>query len=434
MLVVMRRAGRLALGLFMAVALLLPLAAMAADPKPPRLKVVFDDVTYDFELQRLLGEALSGGADINEVLAAAHQIKAGDGDSWYAQWFGLGQRILKTAEDSLKRGHRVSAREALLRASNYFRTADFFLHANPQDPRILRSWRLSRDCFRRAVALMDRPAQVIAIPYETTTLPGYFLRPDQSTKPRKTVILMTGFDGTGEELYFETAFWALERGYNVVIFEGPGQGGVIREQKIPFRPDWENVVRPVMDWVLARPEVDPKRVALFGFSMGGYLAPRAAAFEHRLAALVANPGAFDMFGDNSISDKQWAEMIKYPDETNQDLRKKMQADTGFRWLINNGMFTTRTKTPLEFFLAWRSFTMKGLTHKIKCPTLVVASHGDHFYSFKAQKKLYDLLTCPKTLLVFTQQEHATEHCQMGALAISNQRILDWLDQTLAKVK
>ena len=103
----------------------------------------------------------------------------------------------------------------------------------------------------------------------------------------------SGFDGTAEELYFETACFALQRGYNVLIFEGPGQGGVIRVQGIPFRPDWETVVSPVIDYAVRQKEVDVERMALMGISFGGYLAPRAAAFEKRIKACIANGGVYD---------------------------------------------------------------------------------------------------------------------------------------------
>ncbi|MCB2187872.1 MAG: prolyl oligopeptidase family serine peptidase [Deltaproteobacteria bacterium] len=398
------------------------------------MKVYFDDVTYDYELKRIVGAAIAGGADLNESLAAARTITPGDGDSWYRAWHSLGQSVLAMAEASLKRGHRVSAREGLLRACNYFRAADFFLHGDPQDPRILKSWRISRDCFRRAAKLMDHPVEVVAIPYENTTLPGYFLRPDSSAKPRPTLLLQTGFDGTAEELYFGPGKAALARGYNLLIFEGPGQGGVIREQKLVFRPDWEKVVTPVVDFVLHRPEVDPQRLALMGLSMGGCLAPRAAAFEHRLAGLIANPGVYDMMAGHDISAKQWAEMKKDPAGTNQALRARMNKDLGFRWLVNNGMFTTGAKSPLEFFEKFSQYNLGDLVPRIKATSLVIASDGDHFYSFAEQKKLYNLLTCPKTLLVFTHAEHATPHCQMGALAVSDQHIFDWLDETMAGIR
>ena len=98
-------------------------------------------------------------------------------------------------------------------------------------------------------------------------------------RPRPTLIVHGGFDSTLEELYTSTAAPALERGYNCLTFEGPGQGGVIRKQKIPFRHDWERVVTPVVDYALTRSEViDPTCIALMGISMGGYLAARAVCF------------------------------------------------------------------------------------------------------------------------------------------------------------
>lgn len=419
--------------LICALALLMALAPAAWSgetvPAGRLAPVVFSDPTYDFELRRALGYALSGGADLNEVLQAAHRVKAGDGDSWYQAWFDLAQRVRAMADQA--RGHRVSTREALLRASAYFRPADFFLHADPGDPRILTSWKLSRDTFRQAARLMDHPVEVIAIPYENTTLPGYFMRPDDTRLPRKTLIVQTGFDGTGEELYFEVAFFALARGYNVLIFEGPGQGGVVREQHLYFRPDWEKVVTPVVDYALSRPEVDRQRLALMGISMGGYLVARAAAYEHRITALVCNPGVMDMMAGKRPSEKQWQEMRADPVATNQAMRQRMAQDTGFRWLVNNGMFTMGVRTPLEFMEQFARYRLtEEQAKRITANSLVIASHGDHFMSYDDQKKLYEAMTCPKALMEFTAAEAATPHCQMGAMAVSSQRIFDWLDKAV----
>ena len=265
-------------------------AKAKAEKKAAGPHLVFSNPNYDFELLRAIGYTLSNGADINECLKTARAIKQGDKESWYENWHTLAQRILAMGRTSLEAGHKISAREAFLRASNYFRVAEFYLHGNPKDPRILETWGQSRDCFRKAARLLDNPVEVIKIPYEKTTLPGYFLRPDNTGKKRKTLILQTGFDGTGEELYFSTGFFVLKRGYNVLIFEGPGQGGALREQHLHFRPDWEKVVTPVVDYALSRPEIDPKRLALAGFSMGGYLAPRGAAFEQSPGRPDRQPG------------------------------------------------------------------------------------------------------------------------------------------------
>jgi dipeptidyl aminopeptidase/acylaminoacyl peptidase len=100
---------------------------------------------------------------------------------------------------------------------------------------------------------------------------------NKAGEPKPTLIMHTGFDGSA----------AIERGYNVLAFDEPGQYGPLHREGLVFRPDWEKVVTPVVDFALRQPGVDPKRIALMGISMGGYLAPRAAAFEKRLAALIA---------------------------------------------------------------------------------------------------------------------------------------------------
>ena len=100
---------------------------------------------------------------------------------------------------------------------------------------------------------MDTPVEQVLIPYEGTFLPGYYYRPDASHQPRPTLMVHGGYDSTGEELYFLIAAAAIQRGYPCLTFEGPGQGALLREQHLPLRPDWEQVVTPVVDF-LGEPE------------------------------------------------------------------------------------------------------------------------------------------------------------------------------------
>ncbi len=259
------------------------------------MKLLFQDEAFSFELLRAIGYTVYEGADIGECLSTAARIQEGDFERWYTEWTATADRVRVVADTCLTRGHTVSARKAYLRASNYYRTAEFFLHTNPNDPRILSTWGKSRHCFREATYLFAFPCEAIEIPYEGTTLPGYFYRADTSDTPRPTLLFHGGFDSTVEELYFAGAAAALEHGYNCLTFDGPGQGRVIRQQHMPFRPDWEAVVTPVVDYAVSRPEVDPERLALMGMSQGGYFAPRAAAFEHRLHALIAYDGVFNCY-------------------------------------------------------------------------------------------------------------------------------------------
>lgn len=201
--------------------------------------------------------------------------------------------------------------------------------------------------------------------------------------------------------------------------KGRVRGGVLREQKLTFRPDWEKVITPV---------VDTKRLALMGISMGGYLVPRAAMFEHRLAALVLNPGSADLY----VQDRsQLPGLRKYPKESNEALRNAMAKDLGFRWFINNGMFTTGSSTPVEFLIHWSQYRMSEKElQQIQTRTLTLASKGDHFMPFAKLNEFYQGLDCPKTQMLFTKDEGADGHCQMGALGISASRVFDCLDAAL----
>ncbi len=236
-----------------------------------------------------------------------------------------------------KDGHTASARRAFMRASNYYRAAEFYVRDDPQDPRSLQGWLSSHDCFAEAARLSDPPFEAVEIPYEGTPLPGYFFLADDSGERRPTVITMSGMDGYAEECYWGVAAAALERGYNCLAFDGPGQGGVLRQREVPFRPDWEAVVTPVLDFALKRPEVDPERIALMGRSFGGYLAPRAASAEHRLAALVADPGQFDLFE---------AAMSRVPQEMREAILRNGPAVDAFLEKMMEG-------DAMRFFLAAR---------------------------------------------------------------------------------
>jgi len=260
------------------------------------MHVIFNDAQFDFQTLRLLGSAASGDAEVGEVLSTAYRIREGDFESWTAEWLKTARRVHEIAEGSLDRGCRVSAREAYFRASNYYRAAEFYLHGDPSDPRIIDFSRSARACFEQALGLTSLAVERVAIPYQGTSLPGYFYRADEAEARAPTLIVHTGYDGTQEELR-ATATAATSRGMNCLTFEGPGQGAVIREQGLGFRPDWEAVVTPVVDHVLDLATVDPERIALLGISFGGYLAPRAAAFEHRLAACIANGGVFDFMAN-----------------------------------------------------------------------------------------------------------------------------------------
>ncbi len=194
------------------------------------MKFLFDDESFSFEALRAAGYIAYAGADLGEVLVTCRQIPDGDEEAWYTHWAATAARIEDIGRTALAAGHRVSAREALLRASNYYRAADFYRRDDPaHDPESARLAKASQQTFADAAPLLDTPVRALRIPYEDTTLPAYLFLVDDSGTPRPTVLFHGGYDSTLEENYFAIAEGALRRGYNVLTFDGPGQGAPLRQ-------------------------------------------------------------------------------------------------------------------------------------------------------------------------------------------------------------
>jgi len=402
------------------------------------MQLMFDDEHFSYQLLKTLGASSYGGADIGECLSTAARIKDGDGDSWYTEWFHTAERIHGIAQTALTSGHTVSACGAFLRAMKYYRVAESYLHGRVQEPRIGELARRGHACFRSYMDLCAFPLEPVEIPYQGDTLPGFFY-PASSDDPderRPTVIAQLGFDGTQEELV-GVAFAAVSRGYNCLTFEGPGQGRVLREKELPLRPDWETVIMPVLEFLLDRPAIDPNRIALVGYGLGGHLAARAAAFEPRITTLISNGGFFSLFNERMLPPQStMADVTQMasisPDAFNRRMLSAMEKDRVVRWSVQTGMHTFRAPNPADYWLKGISYTLEGIAHRIQCPTLVLDAENDIFYGDES-KRLNDALTCPKTYLLFTAEEGADAYTQAGAELLANQRMFDWLDEVFAQL-
>ena len=396
------------------------------------MKVAFKDESFAFEFVRNLGFTYYGGADIGEMIAVSGRIEEGDFESWFTEWDKLAQRILSRADASLAAGHLESAREAYLRASTYFRTGEFYLHGNPEDPRILSAARSSQKAYLEAAKLTGPTWEPVDIPYEGTTLPGYFYKVDTSGQPRPTLIFHGGYDSSLEELFFFGAAAAVRRGYNCLTWDGPGQGMPMREQKLTFRHDWEAVVTPAVNYVLSRPDVDGENLVLMGMSMGGYLAARAAAFEHRFRAAIFFGGVYDMHQaiQHMVPQEAWAALEAGATEKGETMiRAAMENNTGLRWAVTQGVWSFGAASISEFILETKKYTIKDVIDNIQCPCLVIDAEGDMFFKGQPQE-VYDGLRAPKKFFEFTSEDGAENHCQSGALAHKDQVVFNWVDETL----
>lgn len=393
---------------------------------------LMSDELFNAQLVRAIGYAPYGGADFGDCVSTASRITKVDVDLWYQQWSATANRVHAQAVTSHDAGATASARAGFFRASNYYRTAGLFLMAAPVDSRLVEAHRSEVESFQAGAALLDVPPEIVTISYEDRVLPGYFFQAGPEPERRATVILVNGYDGTAEELYFTNGAAALARGYNVLCFDGPGQGSLIIDEGIPFRPDWESVITPVVDYLFARPEVDRDRLALIGLSFGGYLAPRAATAEHRLAACISDCGPYDLF-DTSAS-RLPAPLAKQLPDGNPTLLRLLARILGIvmkkptaGWALRRNLMVHGLAEPLDFFRMAPAYTLKGIEGQITCPTLICAAQGDDLSS--RAHLLFDRLTCEKTFVEFQAADGAGEHCESGARTQFHQTAFDWLDKT-----
>jgi hypothetical protein len=394
------------------------------------MRQFYDDEGMNFAVLIALGSAYHGIADAGETLATIERVPEGDRDTWVREWTATADRLREDADAAEKRGHRVSARAKLLRASIYYDHASSTSPGTTYDDQFTPLWERHRECWDRAVALFEPPVEPIEIPYEGTTLAGYFFRPDTSGARRPTFILNNGSDGPVISQWSLGGHAAVERGWNAITFDGPGQGAALHRQKLYFRHDWEKVITPVVDYLLARPDVDSDKIVLQGISQAGYWAPRAAAFEHRLAALVADPGVVDVA--SSWLQHFPKELVQLLDDGNKkDLDDLMAAaDPTQKATLAWRLAPYGTPSTYDALVAARRMHLDDATIKqIECPTLITDPDHEQFWPGQSQQ-LYDALTCPKQLVRFTKQEGADWHCEPAAQALRDERVFDWLEETL----
>ncbi|GAB7017164.1 alpha/beta hydrolase family protein [Halostagnicola bangensis] len=386
---------------------------------------------FEGQLERALGKVYYGCADVGECFATADRIDGGDYDSWYDEWFATAETVENRAHDSREDNHLVSARESFLRATEYYRSAYYFRRHDLDDPDLHEAWRRQRECFRAAASLLDHPSEVVDIPFEGTTLSGYFFAPDATGAVRPTIIGFPGYDSPVEESYPMLAKAALSRDYNSLLFEGPGQGGTLYEKRLFFRPEYETVLAPVFDYAVRRPEVDSSRVALVGRSFGGYLAARAATGEHRLAALVADPGIHDL-GSLSLQlvpEELREAVLEGNPDADEALDQQLEDPQGLEF-FGARMAAHDVDSLGEYVRELQAYTLKGRADAIRCPTLVTDNEADRLAV--QSKELAEILTAPTRYVEFTDAEGAGGHCESMAQSLFHRRTFDWLDETLGR--
>jgi hypothetical protein len=389
----------------------------------------FKHPDFDFEARIALGATTSGVGDVGLVLAILDQITDGDAQSWFNAWNAMADDLAARGDEALKRGHTDTASWALVAASEYYSKALAFVDGLADQSVLLPTFRRGRACWEQVIDASAGRFVRLPVPFAGTTMPGYLLRPDASGARRPTLVLTNGSDESLPGLLGNGAASALARGWNAFVYDGPGQQSMLFEQGVPFRYDWEAVLTPVIDLLLTRPDVDPAALTGYGVSQGGYWITRAAAFEHRMVAAVADPGVVDV-------SEQWLAHLPAPllallnagekQEFNAAMAKAQagsSADAARTFAFRSKPYGQ--DNPFDLFTEVRKYQVRDVVGQIRTPMLVLNPEHEQFYPGQAQR-LYDLLPGEKAIIGFSAAQGADFHCQPTGRQLTHTQMLDWL--------
>jgi hypothetical protein len=390
----------------------------------------------------LLGFAPYGGADIGEIDLLASTVQAADDSSFYEGCRAIAEARIDEGDAAAANGHHATAYDCYLRAAAFLGVGYHPLYGTPVDPRLVDAFHVQQTTFEKALSTGVFRAEPVGVPYEDTRVPAWFVRaPGHEDERRPVIIVGGGWDSTMVENFIAMGVAALGRGYHVLLYDGPGQGALLIDEGLPLRHDWEAVVTPVVDAALRIDVVDPDRIVYQPWSLGGYMAPRVAAYERRLAAVIADPGQLDVGGKFAgalaMMGLDQDAVARLPEITAADEAKVMaviNGDRGLHWKIVQRGFWTNGATDLSSWMAemakWK--LSPDEVSDIRCPLLV--THAANDMASSNAKDLFDLLPGPKAWFDFTDADGAGQHCEMLNRSMANRRILDWLDDTVGAVR
>jgi pimeloyl-ACP methyl ester carboxylesterase len=385
-----------------------PVQEGAAAPAVPK-GCFFANQTFHFETLRQAGYTFSNCADLSEILETVKLIAENDIDSWYTTWKATADRVLALAErtqDPLSKGG------AYMRACTYERTAEFLLR--PEDSRRQDSFENACSYFAKGLDTLGVRYEPFNVPYGAAQLRALYYPGPPGAESKPLIMFGGGFDSILEEYYPNLAEAAFKRGYCVLTYEGPGQGRALRKYGLTFTPEWEKPVAAVLNEFL-RTHAKPSKIVLIGMSMGGYLAPRAAAFEERIDGVVSYDTMYD-FGAVVAPSLAAAR--------NPGALKNINISWGYY----NALWTMGTKDADETIKTTAAYTLAPVADRIRQDVLILAGMEDHFVPINQTPEYEKALVNARsvTTWVFDRASGGAGHCQPGALALYHAALFDWL--------
>lgn len=370
-----------------------------------------------------VNRALASGGMLGEIDWACAGLRdaalAGapaDNEAWHQAWAKLARQVEGIAAEAGAAGRQVTARDHFMRASLYYQWAEAFL--KPSDARCAPLYRSHLDTFAQGAARFDPAIEIVAIPFDGATLHGYFVRAPQAGR-RPAVVLSDGLDGTKEEMIY-VALALAQRGISTLAIDHPGQGATLRLSGLKARHDSEVAAGAAVDWLERRADVDAKRIGIVAASMGGYYAPRAAAYEKRFKACVAWGAVYDYHA-------VWMRRFQVQPGQPVSLDTRMAMGTTGEHLLN--IVGAR-----DFDQALRllePFHLREAAHDITCDILIVHGEDDQQTPASDAAKLFDSIPAAhKIMRVFTRAEGGAAHVQLDRPEPALSMLCDWLVERL----
>jgi alpha-beta hydrolase superfamily lysophospholipase len=380
--------------------------ASAQRAKP--FDIMFSYFPGNYMWSSAINLALMAGADLGQIDRFLRPLQdvAGSGTSdsaaWNLAWTSMAEQQERLAMADLARGYSMSAEARYTRAAIYHLTAE---RQTPVGPSKTASYHAGIQCFGQAAKLLPQPLEHIVIPSPDGLLPGYMI-PSHIQGIAPVVIFYNGFDVTKEILYGIIKDTFARRGIACLVVDTPGTGEPLRLRNVASRPDYEVPTRAIVDYLATRKDIDASRIGLLGISLGGYYAPRGAAFEPRIKAVAAWGAIWD-----------YGQMWQTRWETSSS-----KTSVPF-WQLPWVMGTPDFATALERAQAWK---LEDALPYLKQPFLIVHGENDAAVSVDDARKCWIAAgSKDKELRIFTAEEGGSEHVGADDPDPSRQFIADW---------
>lgn len=356
------------------------------------------------------GMAPYGAVALGEIDQIAQRLVLREDQpyAWWEEWSAMAARLEGVADQAEAEGRRMTAANYYLRAGMYYFTAERFI---PPGAEKRDMGEKAIDCCTKGILGRHANVERVEVPYEDTSLPALFMKAEAGPAP--TVVLFDGLDNCKEMSVLFAGLEFAARGWNTLSIDGPGQGESLRLRDIRTRYDYEVAGRAAYDYVAGRTEVDSDRVAIMGYSFGGYYAPRIAAYDERYAACIA-------FGAMHWDMPGWVSEIK--DNVSRDPKSSATSNFQVPWVFGAADLD-------EAIEMAASFSVADFAERITCPFLVAHGENDRQVPIEDARRLLDVVGSEdKTLIAFGVEDGGAEHVQVDNRQVGVDAIADWLEK------